>query len=214
MIPHKLKQKGTMFVEYAILLAFVAIVAAVFLDDHGLDNSISGTVNKLVLKLDGEKTDAEKIPVKTYGTGKGLSLEWLESEATRSLLKNVGQTYPTYNDSTYAGYQDNQYRNQLKEELAQQLGVNSNDITMTYDNGSDRLMYAVNQNGGPLSYGQTKVPTTIIAYNKDGSVNQIHTDISTFQGWPSTTTNSFYADKAGFWNSTRAENVNIAYKKE
>ena len=47
----KLGQKGALFVEYALILAFVVIVGALFLSDGGLKDSISTIFSKTASEL-------------------------------------------------------------------------------------------------------------------------------------------------------------------
>lgn len=58
----KIKQKGVAMVEYAVLLAFVAVVAGVFMDGDGLKGGIQGSVDKVlaVFDLAGEKESKYK----------------------------------------------------------------------------------------------------------------------------------------------------------
>lgn len=46
-----IKQKGVSMVEYAVMLAFVAVVAGVFMDDGGLKGGIQGSVDKVLVRL-------------------------------------------------------------------------------------------------------------------------------------------------------------------
>lgn len=55
----KIKQKGVSMVEYAVLLAFVAVVAGVFMDDGGLKGGIQGSVDKVVRLFYKDEINAE-----------------------------------------------------------------------------------------------------------------------------------------------------------
>lgn len=48
----KIKYRGVAMVEYAVLLAFVCVVSAVFFDDGGIEKGIEGSINKVLAIFD------------------------------------------------------------------------------------------------------------------------------------------------------------------
>lgn len=62
MLGAKLGQKGALFVEYALILAFILVVAAVFLTDTGISGSITRIFNHTSDTLNNAATNAGATP--------------------------------------------------------------------------------------------------------------------------------------------------------
>lgn len=61
----KMGQRGAALVEYAVLLAFVAVIGAAFLDKGGLSQSIKNIVDavgRLLDSADSQATEANPAP--------------------------------------------------------------------------------------------------------------------------------------------------------
>lgn len=54
----KMGQRGAALVEYAVLLAFVAVIAAAFLTEGSLADSIKGIITRIETILSGAKDQA------------------------------------------------------------------------------------------------------------------------------------------------------------
>lgn len=207
----KLRQKGAIFVEYALILAFVATVGAVFLSDNGIVKSITGIFSSASDTLD--KGGPAKQEAR-YGRGEGLRLSWLESDKVREQLAKADSTYPTLENS-------NAYESDAKyaflDSIAKELGVNSDQVTYTYANNASGgiLMYSLHEEG-PIIVSENKpIQTTIIRYNPDGSVKQIETDTATYQGFKKVQKDNcptHLENNAGFWNQDKKETVYLQQK--
>lgn len=61
----KMGQRGAALVEYAVLLAFVAVIGAAFLDKGGLSQSIKNIIDaigRLLSSADSQATTANPVP--------------------------------------------------------------------------------------------------------------------------------------------------------
>lgn len=60
----KMGQRGAALVEYAVLLAFVAVIGAAFLDEGGLSQSINNIIDaigRLLISADSQATKANPV---------------------------------------------------------------------------------------------------------------------------------------------------------
>lgn len=64
MLGAKLGQKGALFVEYALILAFILVVAAVFLNDTGISGSIKSIFGQTKTTLDAANTNIPAVEPK------------------------------------------------------------------------------------------------------------------------------------------------------
>ncbi|MCQ2536740.1 MAG: hypothetical protein MJ110_07225, partial [Lachnospiraceae bacterium] len=205
-----LRQKGALFVEYALIFALIAIVGTVFLSDNGISKSVTGIFSSASDTLD--KAGSAKQEAR-YGRGEGLRISWLESDKVREQLAKADSTYPTLESS-------NTYESDAKyaflDSIAKELGVNSNQVTYTYANNASGgiLMYSLHEEG-PINVSESKpIQTTIVRYNPDGSVNKIESDIATYQGFKKVQKDNcptHLENNAGFWNQDKKE---IMYQQQ
>lgn len=61
MLGAKLGQKGALFVEYALILAFVLVVGVVFLNDNGLSAAINTIFGKATGTLNSAATSVPDV---------------------------------------------------------------------------------------------------------------------------------------------------------
>lgn len=202
-----LQKKGVMFVEYAVILAFIIAVGAIFISDDSLAKSITGIFNKtsdVFAMADSAKNKEERFG-HGLSDGSGLRISWLEDDSTKQLLKQAGSTYPTLENSNTYGTAS-QYS--FVDAIAKELGCNSDQVTYTYaDNASGGiLMYTMHENG-PINVSSSKqIQTTIIWYNKDGTIQKIANDQATFQGFKTVQKDKCpvsLENNAGFWNQDK-----------
>lgn len=206
-----LRKKGVMFVEYAVILAFIVTVSAIFLSDNSLSGSVAGVFNKMseVFAL----ADSGKKEEPRFGgglsDGAGLRISWLEDESTRQMLKQAGSTYPTLENSNTYGTAA-QYS--FMDAIAKELGVNPDQVTYTYaDNASGGILMYTMHESGPINVSASMpIKTTIIYYNKDGTVQKIVNDQATYQGFKKVQKEKCpesLENNAGFWNQDKKTTV-------
>ena len=125
LIFQKIKNKGVLLVEYAVMLAFVVAIGGIFLDHTGIADSINKTVLEVNYVLNGGK------PVKNRLQEGMISMEWLEE----NMLTVAGVGNFKWTDD-YAAMSADQRA--LIDSIAKDLGVDPNNITVIKRTGAWR----------------------------------------------------------------------------
>lgn len=95
---HKIKYRGVAMVEYAVLLAFVAIVGVCFISENGIASNISAVFVKVDKLLAGEKDDPVAALIKKFNevmTSSAMDHTWVDPAsivANRSLGKQIASS--------------------------------------------------------------------------------------------------------------------------
>lgn len=89
----KVKIKGVSMVEYAVLLAFLVVVAVVFMDDGGLEKGILGSVNKILAVLDNKAVKKNTLSSITFASKKGWRVQENDDGSLGLIYKDVKEPY-------------------------------------------------------------------------------------------------------------------------
>lgn len=207
-------EKGAMFVEYAVAVAFVVAVGAIFISSSSITDSINSIFGKtgetLAMSTGGEQSTSKPplaiAPPKPEKLGQYYpSLEWLQSDELASLYKECGTTYLQINaDGVYGGYGDNASRDILLNKLAAEIGYKPEDIAYQYGkNGQNYYLKYVIREGNPITSRADQLNCYVAEYTPDGKLKSVYQDKTSLIAFRETTSNNVperYND-VGFWNS-------------
>lgn len=207
-------EKGAMFVEYAVAVAFVIAVGAIFISSSSITDNINSIFGKtgetLAMATGGEQSTSKPplatAPPKPEKLGQYYpSLEWLQSDELASLYKECGTTYLQINaDGVYGGYGDNASRDILLNKLAAEIGYKPEDIAYQYGkNGQNYYLKYVIREGNPITSRADQLNCYVAEYTPDGKLKSVYQDKTSLIAFRETTSNNVperYND-VGFWNS-------------
>lgn len=207
-------EKGVMFVEYALAMAFVVAAGAVFLGNSGLVDSINtifGRTSETIAMATGGEQDGSKPPLaiappKPEKLGQYYpSLEWLQSEELAALYKECGTTYLQINaEGVYGGYGDNPSRDILLNKLAAEIGYKPEDIAYQYGrNGQNYYLKYVVREGNPITSRADQLNCYVAEYIPDGTLKSVYQDKTSLIAFRDTKSNNTpeRCNDVGFWNA-------------
>lgn len=125
----KIKYRGVAMVEYAVLLAFVCVVAAFFEPSNGISGGVNNIIGNLIGVFDGNTTDKKPVKNRFGETAGVLSEEWLKD--------NMLAVLETENLSWNREQELTEKQQALVNSIANELGVDPNNITVIKRTGNN-----------------------------------------------------------------------------
>lgn len=138
-----LKRKGALFIEYALILAFVVVIGSFFIADNGIKNSIVSVFDKVNAVFDNTKSFKEKYPNNTASSFKDFALAFkkisdmssgyegadpkkLAEKEKKDQLKSVMDPMKNSTEILYSELSEEQ------KDILNNLGIDAKDLPYTY----------------------------------------------------------------------------------
>lgn len=157
----RFREKGALFVEYAMALAFVIVVGVVFIGNNGISDKIN--------TIFGNTTNTLEIASgKPVGSKDGvLTLDWLHTNYADIKASNGIMT-------TRTSFVPTEKQQDMIDSFAKALGVPSDQITInTYNYGTQVVQISTDGNFNTETPGGQRVNTMYYYYDKSGNIEKI-----------------------------------------
>lgn len=121
-----LKRKGALFIEYALILAFVVVIGSFFIADNGIKNSIVSVFDKVNAVFDNTKSFKEKYPKNTAESFVGIAQKLAQVDSKKipgkDLLNKIFNSLGQEQEVKFSELDPD-----LKKQIKEVIGINVDD---------------------------------------------------------------------------------------